>query len=138
MTLPNLQYGQGQFDRSKTFIALTDSLAKREHTMTERIPCPFCQILHAPTSDRIRHQSEHGFVIRDGFPVSAGHSLVIPKRHVQSFFELSEAERTDLLALLDWAKADVDAEFKPDAFNIGINDGPAAILHSHRSKNKNN
>lgn len=102
--------------------------------MSETNPCPFCEIIHGQYADRIRHESEHGIVIRDGFPVSAGHSLVISKRHIASFFELTEVERADLLGLLDWAKADVDAAFKPDAFNVGINDGPAAgqtVPHLH-------
>ena len=72
--------------------------------------------------------------IRDGFPVAPGHSLIIPKRHVGSFFEINEAERTAMLVLLDEAKALADSEFHPDAFNIGINDGPAAgqtVPHLH-------
>jgi diadenosine tetraphosphate (Ap4A) HIT family hydrolase len=73
-------------------------------------------------------------VIRDGFPISPGHTLVIPKRHVASFFELTTEERADLLALLDEAKADLDREFSPQGYNIGINDGTAAgqtIGHVH-------
>jgi len=42
-----------------------------------------------------------GLVIRDGFPISPGHNLIIPKRHVGFFFELEEDERAHLLALLD-------------------------------------
>lgn len=70
----------------------------------------------------------------DGFPVSPGHSLVILKRHIGSFFEVSSDERTALFELLVQAKQSVQAEFHPDGFNIGINDGPAAgqtVLHLH-------
>ena len=70
----------------------------------------------------------------DGFPVSPGHSLVIPKRHVGSFFEVSAEERLALLELLDQAKQSVQAQSHPDGFNIGINDGPAAgqtVPHLH-------
>jgi len=73
-------------------------------------------------------------VIRDGYPVSPGHTLVIPKRHVGSFFQVTPDERSDLLALLDDAKAQMGLEFKPDGYNIGINDGPAAgqtVPHLH-------
>jgi len=73
-------------------------------------------------------------VVRDAYPISPGHTLIIPKRHVGSFFELSADERSDLLALLDSAKADLDKEFKPQAYNIGINDGAAAgqtVPHLH-------
>jgi diadenosine tetraphosphate (Ap4A) HIT family hydrolase len=72
--------------------------------------------------------------IRDGYPVSPGHTLLIPKRHTGSFFDLSERERSDLLALLDRAKLALDDEFHPQGYNIGINDGPAAgqtVPHLH-------
>jgi diadenosine tetraphosphate (Ap4A) HIT family hydrolase len=73
-------------------------------------------------------------VIRDGFPVSPGHTLLIPRRHVASFFDLSAAERASLMTLLDWAKAEIEREHRPAGFNIGINDGPAAgqtVSHLH-------
>jgi diadenosine tetraphosphate (Ap4A) HIT family hydrolase len=78
--------------------------------------------------------NQQGQVIRDAFPISPGHTLVIPKRHVGSFFDLATDERLDLLALLDSAKAVIDREFKPQAYNIGINDGAAAgqtVPHLH-------
>jgi diadenosine tetraphosphate (Ap4A) HIT family hydrolase len=53
----------------------------------------------------------------DGFPVSPGHSLVIPKRHVRSFFDVSTEERDDLLTLLDHVKAHALASVQPDGFN---------------------
>lgn len=70
----------------------------------------------------------------DNFPVSDGHAEVIPVRHVQSFFDLSEQE---VLAMHDLAKATrkiiVDT-YHPDVFNLGINDGEAAgqtVHHVH-------
>lgn len=92
--------------------------------------CPFCTLPEV----RIRGVNEHAIWIRDGFPVSPGHSLVIPKRHISSFFECTDVERSALLALLDEAKACAMQEFQPDGFNIGINDGPAAgqtVPHLH-------
>jgi diadenosine tetraphosphate (Ap4A) HIT family hydrolase len=73
-------------------------------------------------------------IIRDGYPISPGHTLVIPRRHVDSFFNLTAEEKLDLLGLLEIAKASVDAEFNPDSYNVGINDGPAAgqtVPHLH-------
>jgi diadenosine tetraphosphate (Ap4A) HIT family hydrolase len=73
-------------------------------------------------------------VVRDGFPISPGHTLIIPRRHIGSFFELTGGERTSLLVLLDQAKEDLDGKFQPDGFNIGINDGAAAgqtVPHLH-------
>ena len=92
--------------------------------------CPFCTL---PT-ERIRGENEHAVWIRDGYPVSAGHSLVIPRRHVGSFFDVTAEERTAMLALLDEAKVAAELDFSPDGFNIGINDGPAAgqtVPHLH-------
>jgi len=92
--------------------------------------CPFCTL----PPDRIVAQNELAIWIYDGFPISAGHSLIIPKRHIASFFEASSNERTAMLALLDQAKALVSHEHQPSAFNIGINDGTAAgqtIPHLH-------
>ena len=93
-------------------------------------PCPFCSL----PSERIIDRNEHGLVVRDGFPISPGHTLIIPKRHTGSFFDLTETERLDLLLLLDKAKLNLENEFKPDGYNIGINDGPAAgqtVPHLH-------
>ena len=96
--------------------------------------CPFCEIVKNPSSDRMILENTEAFLIEDGFPVSPGHSLIIPKRHIGSFFEATEDERNDLLRLLDRAKKIVDERYKPSAYNMGINDGPAAgqtVPHLH-------
>lgn len=93
-------------------------------------PCPFCTL----PAGRIVMADHLAVVIRDGFPVSPGHTLILPKRHVGSFFDITEEERRAMLALLDAAKAGLDAEYHPDGYNVGINDGPAAgqtVPHSH-------
>ena len=93
-------------------------------------PCPFCSL---PAS-RIVQSNEIGWVIRDAYPISPGHTLVIPKRHVGSFFDLTEGERDALFALVRSAKTQIDAEYRPSAYNIGINDGAAAgqtVPHLH-------
>ena len=94
------------------------------------LACPFCTL---PAS-RIEADNEHAVLIRDAFPVSAGHSLVIPKRHIGSYFETTEAERRDMQALLEAAKTGIESELLPQGFNIGINDGAAAgqtVPHLH-------
>lgn len=93
-------------------------------------PCPFCTL--AP--NRIVDSDTHGLVFRDAFPVSPGHTLIIPRRHIGSFFKLSAVERESLLVLLESAKKRLDKENKPSAYNIGINDGSAAgqtVPHVH-------
>ena len=92
--------------------------------------CPFCSL----PSDRVVLRNASGVLVRDAYPVSKGHSLVIPIRHIGSFFELSQAERTDLLRLLDQAQQGLEGIYKPDGYNIGINDGAAAgqtVPHLH-------
>jgi len=92
--------------------------------------CPFCSL----PAERLIQQSEFAFVMRDGFPISPGHTLIILKRHVASFFEVTEAERNALMTLLAAARDDLDREFHPAGYNIGINDGAAAgqpVPHLH-------
>lgn len=92
--------------------------------------CPFCAL----PVERIIDANEIGLVIRDGFPVSSGHTLIIPRRHVSSFFEITEDDRVGLMALVATAKAKLDKEFHPAAYNLGINDGVAAgqtVPHLH-------
>ena len=92
--------------------------------------CLFCTL----SAERIVLANELAVVIRDSFPVSPGHTLIIPKRHVVSFFDATGDEREAMLALLDSAKLGLDAAFHPDGYNIGINDGEAAgqtVPHLH-------
>jgi diadenosine tetraphosphate (Ap4A) HIT family hydrolase len=103
---------------------------QRRVEMMDGLSCPFCALDAA----RVIFSNEYGNVIRDGFPVSDGHTLIVPKRHIGSFFELETAERDALLALLDEAKRELDESKRPDGYNIGVNDGAPAgqtILHLH-------
>ena len=96
----------------------------------DKSDCPFCTL----SPDRIISESDYTLTIRDGFPVSEGHTLIIPKRHVQSFFELKAIEKAAILQAMDEAKEVLDKEFSPDGYNIGINDGEAAgqtVMHLH-------
>lgn len=92
--------------------------------------CPFCP----PDASRVLHDDELVFVLRDGFPVSPGHVLVIPHRHVGSFFDTTAAERRAILDAIEIAQRAVEKEHRPDGWNIGINDGAAAgqtVPHLH-------
>lgn len=93
-------------------------------------PCVFCAI----QPDAIIDQNDLAFVVRDANPVNDGHTLVIPKRHVSSFFDLTEAEMIAIMQLLKRAKEDIERIWQPDDYNIGVNDGPAAgqtVPHVH-------
>jgi diadenosine tetraphosphate (Ap4A) HIT family hydrolase len=92
--------------------------------------CPFCQL----NNQQIIFQDELVISFRDGFPISPGHTLIIPKRHTPSFFELTELEHKSLLYALHIMKKKLDQDFTPDGYNIGINDGLAAgqtVMHLH-------
>jgi diadenosine tetraphosphate (Ap4A) HIT family hydrolase len=72
--------------------------------------------------------------IRDGFPVSPGHTLIVPRRLVATWFEATREEQVAMLELVDAVKAQLDAELQPDGYNIGINAGAAAgqtVMHLH-------
>ena len=93
--------------------------------------CPFCIV---ESEREIIASSLLSVAFYDGFPVSPGHALIIPKRHVSSFFDLSKEERQDLLNLADSVKRILEERYHPDGYNIGINVGEAAgqsIFHVH-------
>ncbi|MDP2832925.1 MAG: HIT family protein [Pseudomonadota bacterium] len=93
-------------------------------------PCPFCVLDPA----RILADDELTVVYKDGFPVSPGHTVIIPKRHFPSLFDATQEERLALLAALDQAKVILDERHRPDGYNIGINQGAAggqSVPHLH-------
>lgn len=92
--------------------------------------CPFCP----PPAERIVASNALAVAIRDGYPVSPGHTLVIPKRHVASLADVTTDEAKALWPLLAEVRARVDAELKPAGYNVGVNDGRAAgqtVMHLH-------
>ena len=92
-------------------------------------PCLFCKDAKGVSLD---HQLAYS--ARDSFAVSPGHTLVIPRRHVASFFELTPEEVQACMDLISEEKKLIDEEFQPDGYNIGVNIGPAAgqsIMHVH-------
>lgn len=93
--------------------------------------CLFCEI---PQS-RIIHQNDLAYVIRDGFPVTDSHSLIIPKRHAIDYFDLTNDELLACHDLIHLSKNEILQNDKTViAFNIGLNAGEAAgqtIFHCH-------
>ena len=93
-------------------------------------PCPFCTL----DASRIEYELSQFLVIADGYPVSPGHRLVLPRRHVHSWFELTPSEVAESIEAIRWARQEIDREHQPDGYNIGINDGAAAgqtVSHVH-------
>lgn len=92
--------------------------------------CPFCTF----AAERVLHESALAVVLTDAFPVSPGHCLIVPRRHVGSWFETHDDERREMLGRLDDARTSISRLHHPAGFNIGINDGPAAgqtVPHLH-------
>ena len=79
-------------------------------------------------------QNELAYCERDSYPVSPGHSLIIPFRHCASFFDLTAEEVSACIALLADERTVLDDEFNPDGYNVGVNVNAAAgqsIFHVH-------
>ena len=93
--------------------------------------CPFCQL----EPDRIIAENEYALLVRDGYPVSPGHSLVIPKRHTETYFSLTQEELIACDVLLRELRDDIKVkDSKVKGFNIGINVGKVAgqtVFHCH-------
>ena len=75
-------------------------------------------------------------VVSDRYPVSPGHTLIIARRPVTRFQELTGTEKARLLVWIDWTQEHLASSLSPapDGFNLGINDGPAAgqtVLQLH-------
>jgi diadenosine tetraphosphate (Ap4A) HIT family hydrolase len=92
--------------------------------------CAFCSFKHF----RVIIGNDLALALRDEAPVSRGHALILPRRHVASWSETTEDERLAILELIDRVRERHDKELEPDGYNIGINDGPAAgqtVMHVH-------
>lgn len=94
--------------------------------------CIFCDLYREKKN--IIHENELFFSIYDNYPVNKGHVLIIPKRHIESYFELSSHEKRLLDDELCEMKNLIDSNYTPDGYNIGINIGRTAgqtIFHLH-------
>lgn len=97
---------------------------------TNQAACPFC----SPDNPGVVMVNDHAIALYDGYPVTPGHALIIPRRHIASLFEATVEEQAALLELLTEMRKLLLGEHMPDGFNIGINDGIAAgqtVMHMH-------
>lgn len=85
--------------------------------MTTTSVCPCCAL----PAERVLFRNDAAVAVLDAHPVTLGHTLVIPRRHVASFFDATPLEREAMPALLDMAKQQLQAEF-----------GPAGLQHRHQ------
>jgi diadenosine tetraphosphate (Ap4A) HIT family hydrolase len=92
--------------------------------------CPFCDI----DPGRVVAHNDAAFAIRDAFPVSEGHTLVLPRRHVADWWAATPQERVAIDALVQGCKEALDEQYAPAGYNIGVNNGTAAgqtVYHLH-------
>lgn len=97
----------------------------------EGVRCPFCNLARRV---KIVCESATCVAFLDGYPVSPGHTLIIPKRHVASYFDLTNHEREAMNIMAQYVKQKLDETYHPDGYNIGINVGKAAgqsVFHCH-------
>jgi diadenosine tetraphosphate (Ap4A) HIT family hydrolase len=98
--------------------------------MDKPTTCHYCTLAAA----RIVDESALSIAFKDAFPISPGHTLIIPRRHTDSFFDLTQQEREDMLDLLTRVKNHLQDELNPQGFNVGFNEGFAAgqtVMHTN-------
>ena len=86
------------------------------------------------SQDRVLYKNDFFFIIKDGFPVTEGHLLIISNEIRKDYFDLTKEERMCLNEVIEVAKGIIEIEFKPNGYNIGMNCGEAAgqtVFHFH-------
>lgn len=115
----------------------TDHCETYEYRHINQLPqsghtaCPFC---YPTPGTELISESATVYALLDKYPITPGHTLVIPKQHVGDYFKLSERAKTACWLMVDRARMLLSARFQPDGFNIGINIGTSAgqtIPHVH-------
>jgi superfamily II DNA or RNA helicase/diadenosine tetraphosphate (Ap4A) HIT family hydrolase len=92
--------------------------------------CPFCD----RGASELLYADQHVVAFLDAYPVSRGHALVVPRRHVADWFSATEAEQQALTSAIKHVRRCLDEQFIPDGYNIGVNVGAAAgqtVFHLH-------
>jgi diadenosine tetraphosphate (Ap4A) HIT family hydrolase len=107
-----------------------------DESQRDSADCPFCRVDPA----RVFLATATVLGLWDAYPASPGHALLIPRRHVATWFEASEAERLALAAAITDVRAVIEARCRdrgeplPDGYNVGFNAGEAAgqtVFHAH-------
>ena len=92
--------------------------------------CIFCNL----DKNQILFENELALAFFDAMPVSKGHTLIIPKRHSENYFELTKEEIAAMFDLSQKVKEYLDKEYHPDGYNIGFNvkeAGGQSVMHTH-------
>ena len=90
--------------------------------------CPFCN------KSAFILENEYWMCIYDNYPVSEGHTLIIPKRHFNDYFLSTKIERNSFDKIMFELKEYLDKKYSPDGYNVGFNvneEGGQSIFHCH-------
>ena len=93
-------------------------------------PCPFC----SPDPARVFFRGDRVFALWDAFPVNPGHALLIPTRHMASWFDATDEEQAEILRAIALVQKEIETRHTPHGYNIGFNEGWAAgqtVDHLH-------
>lgn len=99
--------------------------------MFECVGCPFCERL---ATGELLAGNDHAAAFFDKYPISAGHCLIVPRRHQGNLLALSDAEQSAVWSLVATVQQAIQASHSPDGYNIGVNIGEAAgqtVPHAH-------
>lgn len=91
--------------------------------------CTFCAIIEEVESAFIVYQNSHAVVFLDKHPINVGHVLVIPKSHVESFYELEEKDFVELMLVVRHVGAVINATFQPR--KVGMLAAGFDVAHAH-------
>ena len=104
-----------------------------QYTMVEK-ECPFCDIADKIDKSRIIYEDSTWIAVLDKYPVNMGHTLLIPKRHCATYFDLNEIESDSLSKTIRIITKLLKVRYEAQGFNIGVNCGNVAgqtVMHCH-------
>lgn len=96
--------------------------------------CIFCKILNKEVPNYTVYEDDFVLAFLDIFPHAKGHTVVVTKKHVEKFVDLSEEEMKNLIFGVRKAMDKIQTVLKPDGFNVGWNERPAGgqvVPHLH-------
>jgi histidine triad (HIT) family protein len=96
--------------------------------------CLFCKILNKEIPNYTVYEDENVLAFLDIFPHAKGHTVVIPKRHAETYFDLSAEESAQLALGVRKAMDKIETVLKPDGYNVGWNQSEAGgqvVPHLH-------
>lgn len=93
--------------------------------------CPFCNRIAA---SQFIQENQLAVALPDAYPLSPGHTLIVPRRHVEDFFDLTAEEQAAVWTLVQLVRQHIEKNYSPHGYNLGVNNGRAAgqtVAHAH-------